>query len=53
MDIFTRKAFEAYLKKIELLPETRKNISIKECLITVLQEEPDTEESLNDATDKH
>ena len=40
---------ERYLEDLAKMPETRLNISIKECLQFVIDNRPDTERSLNDS----
>ena len=37
---------DRYRIEVENLPETRKNIAIKECLIFLCDNKPDTDESL-------
>jgi hypothetical protein len=50
MDGVIAISLERYLLYLETLPDTRRNISLMECTRELLEQKPDTEDSLNEIT---
>lgn len=47
MNRSTKLGLKLYLFQLERMPETRQNISLIDSVLYLLQEKPDTEESLD------